>query len=136
MLLSSCILLSMVACIDNGLGRTPPMGWNSWNYFDCNINETVVKATADRLIELGLDKKGYVYVNIDDCWQIDRDNTTSEIVVDKEKFPSGMAALGKYIHQKGLKFGIYSDSGEKTCQKRPGSLGYEDIDAQTYANWE
>ena len=92
------VLFGIVVTIDNGLGKTPPMGWNSWNHFNCNISENLIKATADRIVELGLDKKGYVYVNLDDCWQIDRDNTTKVIIEDKKNFPSGMAALGKYIH--------------------------------------
>jgi alpha-galactosidase len=65
---------------DNGLGITPPMGWNSWNHFACNINEELIKKTADRIVQLGLDKKGYTYVNLDDCWQISRDNATGEII--------------------------------------------------------
>jgi alpha-galactosidase len=117
-------MLGTILAIDNGLGKTPPMGWNSWNHFDCNISETIVKATADRIVELGLDKKGYVYVNLDDCWQIARDNTTKVIIEDKKNFPSGMGALAKYVHDKGLKFGLYSDAGTNTCQGRPGSYGF------------
>jgi alpha-galactosidase len=96
----------------------------------------VIKETADKIVQLGLDKKGYVFVNLDDCWQIDRDNTTKVIIEDKKKFPSGMPALSKYVHSKGLKFGLYSDAGSQTCQGRPGSYGFEKIDAQTYAKWE
>lgn len=117
-------LLGIVIAVDNGLGKTPPMGWNSWNYFNCNINENLIKATTDRIVELGLDKKGYTYVNLDDCWQINRDKDTKIIIEDKKNFPSGMAALGKYIHSKGLKFGLYSDAGTNTCQGRPGSYGF------------
>ena len=117
-------LVALGTAVDNGLGKTPQMGWNSWNHFNCNINETVLKQTADKIVELGLGKKGYVYVNVDDCWQIDRDSTTKVIIEDKKKFPSGMDGLAKYIHSKGLKFGLYSDAGSKTCQGRPGSYGY------------
>ncbi len=130
------LLVVFTTALDNGLGKTPPMGWNSWNKFHCNINETLIKQTADLIVSTGLAAKGYKYVNLDDCWQIDRNRTTSEIIEDKSKFPSGMAALGEYIHNKGLLFGLYSDAGFKTCQGRPGSLGYEKIDAATYAKWK
>lgn len=124
-----------VTALDNGLGITPPMGYNTWNAFWCQIDENIIKATADAMINLGLAAKGYTYLNIDDCWQMSRD-PTGRIVEDKEKFPSGIKALSDYVHSKGLKFGLYSDAGFKTCQKRPGSLGYEEIDAKTYAEWE
>lgn len=94
------VLLGIGQTVDNGLGKTPQMGWNSWNYFGCDINETVIKQTADRIVELGLNKKGYVYINVDDCWQIARENVTNEIIEDKNKFPSGMGALAKYVHEK------------------------------------
>jgi alpha-galactosidase len=132
------VLLCLVPalCLDNGLGRTPPMGWNSWNHFACNINETIIRETADLLVKTGLAAKGYRYLNIDDCWQIDRNLITREIVPDATKFPAGMAALAEYVHQKGLLFGLYSDAGTKTCQGRPGGYGFEDVDAQTYAKWK
>jgi alpha-galactosidase len=110
------------------------MGWNSWNHFACDINEDVIKQTAETLIATGLAAKGYNYVNLDDCWQVSRDET-GKIVADPAKFPSGIAALADFMHQKGLKFGLYSDAGSMTCQKRPGSLGFEQIDANTYAEW-
>lgn len=100
------------------------MGWNSWNHFGCNINQTVIKATVDILVSSGLASKGYNYVNLDDCWQIDRNMTTGQILQDKAKFPSGMAALAEYVHSKGLLFGLYSDAGTKTCQGRPGGYGF------------
>ena len=126
--------LSLVLSLDNGVGLTPPMGWNSWNKFACNIDETLIKQTADALISTGLAAKGYQYVNLDDCWQISRDSNNF-IQEDKVKFPSGMKGLADFIHQKGLKFGVYSDAGFYTCQKRPGSLGFEENDAQSYASW-
>ena len=110
------------------------MGWNSWNRYHCDINEEIVRATADAMVEKGMRDAGYLYVVIDDCWQIARDEQ-GNIIPDPERFPSGMKALGDYIHSKGLKFGIYSDAGTKTCQKRPGSRGYEFQDARTYASW-
>lgn len=128
------ISLNCVITLDNGLGLTPPMGWNAWNQYKCTINENIVKQTADSIVSSGLKDLGYTYINIDDCWQIARD-ASGRILEDKEKFPSGMKALADYVHSLGLKFGLYSDAGFLTCQKRPGSLGYEEIDAQTYAEW-
>jgi alpha-galactosidase len=133
LLLLLCLLPALA--LDNGLGRTPPMGWNSWNHFGCQINETIIKETADLLVKTGLAAKGYKYLNIDDCWQIDRNLITREIVPDSAKFPSGMTSLADYVHSKGLLFGLYSDAGTKTCQGRPGGYGFEEIDADTYAKW-
>ena len=119
--------------LHNGLGHTPPMGWNSWSHFQCGINDTVIRRTADAIIANGLDKHGYKYVNIDDCWAATR-LPNGSIQPDSTAFPD-MKKLGDYIHSKNLLFGIYSDAGVKTCAGRPGSMGYEDIDAQTYADW-
>ena len=117
------------------MGVKPQMGFNTWNKFGCNINEKLARDTADAIVEAGLDKLGYVYLNLDDCWQVSRTND-SKIVVDPNTFPSGMKALADYVHSKGLLFGLYSDAGFKTCAGRPGSLGFETIDAKTYAEWE
>jgi len=116
------------------LARTPPMGWNSWNRFQCDVSETLIKETADAIVASGMREAGYQYVVIDDCWQISRD-ASGTIVPDAKRFPSGMKALADYVHSKGLKFGIYSDAGSKTCQGRPGSNGYETDDARQYAAW-
>ena len=120
--------------LDNGLGRTPQMGWNSWNHFHCGINQTIVEQTADAFIKYGLDKLGYEYVNIDDCWAKSRDSN-KVVVPDPATFPDFQGMID-YVHSKGLKFGLYSDAGSMTCAKRPGSLGYEEIDANTYAKWK
>ena len=128
-------LISTSFCLDNGLGRTPPMGWNSWNKFGCNINEKLIRDTIDAIVNTGLAAAGYKYVNLDDCWQSSRDSN-GKIVVDKNNFPNGIKPLVDYAHSKGLLFGLYSDAGYKTCAGRPGSLGYEEIDAKTYAEWE
>ena len=117
------------------MGVKPQMGFNTWNKFGCNINEKLARDTADAIVEAGLDKLGYVYLNLDDCWQVSRTND-SKIVADPNTFPSGMKALADYVHSKGLLFGLYSDAGFKTCAGRPGSLGFETIDAKTYAEWE
>jgi len=118
----------------NGLALKPPMGWNTWNTFACNINEASIKSVADSIVSMGLKDVGYEYIVVDDCWQKSR-GTDSVIVADITKFPSGIKALADYIHSKGLKFGIYSDAGTETCQGKPGSYGYEKIDAKTYASW-
>ncbi len=116
------------------LAATPPMGWNSWNHFNCGIDEAKIRAQADAMVASGMKAAGYQYIVIDDCWQVSRD-AAGNIVADPEKFPSGIKALADYIHSKGLKFGIYSDAGLKTCGGRPGSMGHEYQDAATYAQW-
>lgn len=116
------------------LALTPPMGWNSWNDFGCNVSEKLIKETADAMVASGMKDAGYVYVNIDDCWHGERDSL-GFIHPDPQKFPSGMKALVDYVHAKGLKLGIYSDAGTKTCGGKPGSRGYEYQDALTYAKW-
>ena len=116
------------------IAATPPMGWNSWNAFGKQVNEQVIRQIADTLVSSGLREAGYTYVVIDDHWHGGRDEH-GELFPDPNKFPSGIAALAEYVHARGLKFGIYSDAGEKTCGGEPGSLGYEEIDAQTFASW-
>jgi len=113
---------------------TPPMGWNSWNKFGCDVSEQLIKEIADAMVTSGMKDAGYEYVVIDDCWQVDR-HSDGTIVADSLRFPSGIKALADYVHSKGLKFGIYSCAGTKTCQARPGGHGYEEIDARTYAGW-
>ncbi len=115
------------------LAQTPPMGWNSWNKFACNVNEQLIRETADAMVTNGMKDAGYQYVNIDDCWQVDR-AADGSIVVDSH-FPSGIKALADYVHGKGLKLGIYTDAGHYTCQKRPGSYDHEKQDIDTYAAW-
>lgn len=118
----------------NGLAMTPPMGWNSWNKFGCNVNEAIVRRVADAMVTSGMRDAGYLYVVIDDCWHGPRD-AQGNITADPERFPSGMRALADYVHAHGLKFGIYSDAGRTTCGGRPGSQGHEYQDARTYAAW-
>ncbi|KAK9665970.1 hypothetical protein RND81_14G150200 [Saponaria officinalis] len=122
--------------VENGLGRTPQMGWNSWNHFGCNVNEKMIRETADAMVSRGLADLGYVYINIDDCWaELNRDSQ-GYLVPKLSAFPSGMNALANYVHQQVLKLGIYSDAGVQTCSKTmPGSLGHEEQDAQTFASW-
>ena len=116
------------------LAQTPPMGWNSWNKFNCDVSEVLIMEMADAIVSSGMKDAGYEYVVIDDCWQVGRDKN-GEIIVDKDRFPNGMKYLADYIHSKGLKFGIYSCAGIYTCQGRPGGRGHEFQDARTYASW-
>lgn len=116
------------------LATTPPMGWNTWNKFACNINEELIRASADAMVSSGLKDAGYTYIVIDDCWHGKRDSL-GFIHPNPETFPSGMKALADYVHSKGLKLGIYSDAGNTTCGHRPGSRGHEYQDAISYASW-
>ena len=134
MLLLLIYIIKIIKCLDNGLGKTPQMGWNSWNKFACKINEKLIRDTIDAFYSSGLIQSGYNYINIDDCWQKSR-HKNGTIIPDPNTFPNGIKPLVDYAHSKGLKFGIYSDAGLFTCEHRPGSLGYEEIDAKTYAEW-
>jgi alpha-galactosidase len=116
------------------LALTPSMGWNSWNKFACDVSEDMIRSMADAMVKSGMKDAGYEYVNIDDCWQVSRD-ASGNIVADPQRFPHGMKAVGDYIHSLGLKFGLYSDAGSKTCAGRPGGLGHEYQDALRYAAW-
>jgi alpha-galactosidase len=114
------------------LAATPPMGWNSWNHFANHVTDADVRSAADELVSTGMRDAGYVYVNVDDTWQGERD--AQGVLHTNSRFPD-MKALGDYIHSKGLKFGIYSGPGEKTCGGYAGSLGHEAQDAKMYASW-
>jgi len=116
------------------LAPTPPMGFNTWNKFGCDVSEQLIRETADAMLDNGMRDAGYLYVVIDDCWQVSRD-PDGRIVADPKRFPGDMKALADYVHGRGLKFGLYTDLGTKTCEGRPGSLGYHDADARTYAEW-
>ena len=122
------------ATATDGLALTPPMGWNSWNAFHCEVSEKVVRDAADALVSSGMRDAGYQYVVVDDCWQGERD-AAGRLAADKERFPSGMKALADYVHARGLRYGLYSDAGELTCATRPGSKGHEAADAMTFAAW-
>lgn len=133
-ILSLHLCWSCCQALNNGLGLTPQMGWNSWNHYHCNINQKVLQETADAFVSSGLVRFGYQYVNVDDCWAKSRDSN-NVIQPDTTAFPDFQGMID-YIHNKGLKFGLYSDAGTKTCAGRPGSLGYEESDANTYAKWK
>ena len=125
--------LSVGAALDNGVGDVPAMGWNSWNQFRCDINEDLIREVARAIVSSGLRDARYRYINVDDCWQEYR-GLDGHIVPSHKRFPSGMRALGDYIHGLGLKFGIYSDTGKLTCENFPGSKGYEKLDAADYGD--
>lgn len=114
------------------LAMAPPMGWNSWNHFGAKVSDADIRAAADALVETGMRDSGYVYVNIDDGWQGKR--TKSGKITGNERFPN-MKALADYVHARGLKLGIYSSPGAKTCAGNEGSMGHEEDDARTFANW-
>ena len=114
------------------VAATPPMGWNSWNFFAGKVTDKDIRDTADLLVSTGMRDAGYVYVNIDDTWEGERDAQGK--IQSNEKFPD-MKALADYVHSKGLKLGIYSSPGAKTCARFEGSLGHEEQDAATYAEW-
>jgi alpha-galactosidase len=136
----SIFLLILIMCFGvfaqktQNLALTPPMGWNSWNKFGCDINEKVIKEMADAMVSTGMNKLGYEYIVIDDCWQVSR-KSDGTIVADSTRFPSGIKKLADYVHSRGLKFGIHTCGGRLSCNGRPGSHSYEVIDANTYAKW-
>lgn len=139
---SLSLLLTLFLALNTSLAQkkaqialTPPMGWNSWNCFRENVSEDKIKAIADAMVSSGMRDAGYEYIIIDDGWMTDQRDEDGHIIVNAEKFPSGMKALGDYIHSLGLKFGIYSAPGRYTCQKLMGSYGHEQIDANDYASW-
>lgn len=137
-MLSSLAMLALVIAVLalelSDVARTPPMGWNSWNRFQCDINEEIIRRAAEAMVSSGMKDAGYQYVNIDDCWHGERD-AEGYIQADPKRFPSGMKALADYVHARGLKIGIYSDAGTMTCAKRPGSKDHEEKDAAQYARW-
>jgi alpha-galactosidase len=114
------------------VAQTPPMGWNSWNYFAGKVTDKDIRGAADQLVSTGMKDAGYIYVNIDDTWEGERDSTG--LLHTNAKFPN-MKALADYVHSKGLKLGIYSGPGNKTCMEYPASLGHEEQDAKMYADW-
>ncbi|KAK6059713.1 alpha-galactosidase [Cooperia oncophora] len=140
------LICSSALGLDNGLARTPPMGWMSWTQFRCQtncdkypddcINEKLYQEMADRLVSDGYRDAGYNHIHIDDCWMERNRDADGRLVADKTRFPSGIKALAKYMHDRNLFLGIYEDWGNKTCAGYPGSEGHVQMDAQTFADWE
>jgi alpha-galactosidase len=137
-------LLLAVACVAAfsasaqkfpSLALTPPMGWNSWNKFAGNINEALIRQTANAMATNGMLAAGYNYIVVDDCWEAMERDQLGNIVADPKKFPGGMKALGDYLHAEGFKFGLHNCAGTKTCAGFPGGRGHEFQDALTYASW-
>lgn len=117
------------------LAKKPPMGWNSWNTFGPNISEQLILETADAMVDLGYREAGYEYLVIDDCWSLMERDQDGSLVADPAKFPHGMKYVADYVHQKGLKFGMYSCAGLRTCAGYPASFDHEYTDARTFADW-
>jgi alpha-galactosidase len=140
MLAVFAVMLAVICCAaaapshaqEKSLASTPPMGWNSWNHFAEKVNARTIREQADAMVASGMKDAGYVYINIDDTWESKRDAQGN--IQPNEKFRN-MKALADYVHGKGLKLGIYSSPGPKTCAGFEGSLGHEEQDAQSYANW-
>jgi alpha-galactosidase len=140
LLVASVPLLALVSApaaqaLGNGLAVTPPMGWNDWNAYGCNVSESLVEQTALAMHNDGLQAAGYQYVNIDDCWMSSARDGSGNLVANPTKFPDGIAAVASYVHGLGLKLGIYEDAGTATCAGYPGSYGHEQQDANLFASW-
>ncbi|MBN1308625.1 MAG: glycoside hydrolase family 27 protein, partial [Chitinispirillaceae bacterium] len=131
-----------IAALENGLARTPPMGFNTWNWFKCGdanhgpIDETLIKEIADAMVSSGMRDSGYQYVNIDDCWGEASRDARGGMVASRSRFPGGMKALADYVHSKGLMLGIYTDVAHLTCARTmPGMQGHENQDCDTFVAW-
>ncbi|XP_025423362.1 alpha-N-acetylgalactosaminidase-like [Sipha flava] len=144
--LASFVTIGWVDGLDNGLALTPPMGWLAWQRYrcitDCEtypddcVNEQLFMRAADLLVSEGYAELGYQYLIVDDCWLAKNRSANGKLQADSQRFPSGIKALSDYVHSKGLKFGLYEDWGTKTCAGYPGVLGYEEVDAKTFAEWD
>jgi alpha-galactosidase len=134
----SCLFLAPMYAISQGshgmLAQTPPMGWNSWTYFTDDVSDQIIRATADAMVQNGMKAAGYTYILLDDFWAGGRDSH-NQLFADPKRFPGGMKALVDYVHSKGLKIGLYSDAAPLTCGGVTASYGFEEIDAQTFADW-
>eukprot|EP00054_Salpingoeca_dolichothecata_P019291 m.119815 g.119815 ORF g.119815 m.119815 type:complete len:432 (+) comp23198_c0_seq1:161-1456(+) len=133
-LLLLCFLNCALA-LDNGLGHTPPMGFSSWNYFLLDVNETVIREVASKMVSLGLRDLGFEYVNIDAGYLEHERSSSGQLVVNQQKFPGGLKNLSDWLHSQGLKMGVYTDLGNRSCGIGPGSYGHYEQDAQTFADW-
>eukprot|EP01116_Phalansterium_solitarium_P024035 TRINITY_DN867_c0_g1_i1.p1 TRINITY_DN867_c0_g1~~TRINITY_DN867_c0_g1_i1.p1 ORF type:complete len:727 (+),score=197.67 TRINITY_DN867_c0_g1_i1:51-2183(+) len=118
------------------VASTPPMGWNSWNFYGCSVDEQALRSAAKAMNASGLQAVGYEYINSDDCWMLLNRSEAGQLIPNPQKFPSGLQATIDYVHSLGLKFGLYTDAGSRTCAGFAGAYGHEAIDAWTYAQWE
>ncbi|KAL9087366.1 MAG: hypothetical protein Q9165_006663 [Trypethelium subeluteriae] len=142
MALKLLVLSSFIPCVfalvrPNDVGRLPALGWNSWNAYHCDVSEDKILQAANYVVSLGLKDVGYEYINIDDCWSVQsgRNTTTQQIIPNATTFPDGISGTADQVHALGLKIGIYSSAGTETCAGYPASIGYEDVDAATFAAW-
>jgi hypothetical protein len=134
---AAAALLTPCHGLDNGLGRTPPLGWSSWNYFATHINETLFREMADAMVQTGLAAAGFEYINVDAGYLVKQRNANGSLVADPALFPSGIRALADYVHSKGLKLGVYTDLTSHTCGPGPGSYQHYEQDARTIAlEWQ
>jgi len=133
-LLVVTILSFNLSAQNEHLALTPPMGWNSWNLVEADVSDPLIRQIADAMVSTGMKEAGYQYIIIDDYWVGGRD-ATNQLYPDQKRFPEGMKVLADYVHSKGLKLGIYSDAAEYTCGGVTASYGFEELDAQTFANW-
>lgn len=129
------LFLHQTLAVNNGLARTPQMGWNNWNSLGCDVSESLLLETSASVVELGLRDMGYKYIVLDDCWSDGRDEK-GHLRVDSERFPHGMKWIAKQIHHQGLLYGMYSSAGHMTCARYEGSLDHEWEDAQSFASWD
>ncbi|MCX4745579.1 RICIN domain-containing protein [Kitasatospora sp. NBC_01287] len=132
------VLLSAASpaqALANGQATTPPMGFNDWNAYGCDVSESLIESTALAMHTDGMQAAGYQYVNIDDCWMSSNRDASGNLVPDPAKFPDGISGTAAYVHGLGLKLGIYEDAGTSTCAGYPGSLGHETQDAASFAAW-
>jgi alpha-galactosidase len=134
-LLVACALAAPAHALDDGLARTPPMGWNTFNRFGCDINEQLVRESADAMVSSGMRAAGYRYVNLDDCWMAFSRDSRGRLRADPARFPGGIPALATYVHRRGLKLGLYTDLGTRTCAGFPGLQGHEQDDLRRIASW-
>ena len=130
--LAAALSAGAARALDNGVGRLPALGFSTWNTFGGTVSDALLRETADAMASNGLLAAGYEYLNLDDGWCVGRDAATGEMVPDPKLFPAGLKSVADYIHGKGLKFGIYTAHGSKTCLGRPGSDGHEALDAATF----
>jgi alpha-galactosidase len=134
-ILLPAFLVGSASAVNNGLARTPQLGWNNWNSLGCDVSQSLLLDTSKILLSSGLKDVGYDYVVLDDCWSDGR-NEDGYLNVDTRKFPNGMKWIAGELHDMGLKFGMYSSAGEMTCARYEGSLDHEEKDAESWASWD